>query len=163
MALDGHLRKYTMSYPEDSAHDDECMVHVIASRDDLDEDAHVLALLKGCCEAGIILWRRHCSEYLEPDDSAKVPTETEIKRESMCDANNDVCESNLSLACKVHADYHTAPPWVHARSHVHAETKQADQCTQGRTAWPYRHCFQSGTSTCKDTKATGIFHVDTLH
>ena len=77
MALDGHLRKYT--YPDDSAHDDECMVHVVASRDDVNEDAHVLALLKGCCEAGVILWRRHCSEHLEPDDSAKVPTDAEIK------------------------------------------------------------------------------------
>ena len=96
MALDGHLRKYT--YPDDSAHDDECMAHVVASRDDVNEDAHVLALLKGCCEAGIILWQRHCSEHLEPDDSAKVPTEDEIKRASMCAANNDVCESNLSLA-----------------------------------------------------------------
>ena len=96
MALNGHLQRYT--YPEDSAQDDACMVHVIASRDDVNEDAHVLALLKGCCEAGIILWQRHCSEHLEPDDSAKVPTEAEIKRPSVCDANNDVCESNLSLA-----------------------------------------------------------------
>ena len=49
-------------------------------------------------KVGIILWQRHCSEHLEPDDSAKVPTEAEMKRASMCAANNDVCESNLSLA-----------------------------------------------------------------
>jgi hypothetical protein len=73
---------------------------VVASSDDPNQDAHdiVLELLKGCCEAGIILWRRHCSEHLEPNDTAKAPTEAEKFRASMCDANNDVCESNLSLA-----------------------------------------------------------------